>query len=60
MQVMEVEAPQSELFKYSSELRSMTGGRGSFEMHFSRYDVVPGNLAQKIAAASSRTVEDEH
>ncbi len=41
MQVIIAEVPQSEMFKYSSELRSMTGGRGSFEMDFNRYDIVP-------------------
>ena len=32
MQVIVAEVPQAEVFKYSSELRSMTGGRGSFEI----------------------------
>ena len=41
MQVITAEVPQAEMFRYSSELRSMTGGRGSFEMEFARYDIVP-------------------
>lgn len=48
LQVVTAEAPMSELFRYSSELRSMTGGRGSFEMKFVRYDPVPSNVAQQI------------
>ena len=48
MQVVIAEAPQAELFRYSAELRSMTGGRGSFEMEFDRYDIVPSNVAQKV------------
>ena len=48
MQVIIAEAPQAELFRYSAELRSMTGGRGSFEMDFDRYDTVPSNVAQKV------------
>ncbi len=59
MQVMNAEAPLAELFRYSSELRSMTGGRGSFEMAFVRYDVVPTATAQKVIAASQRTGEEE-
>jgi elongation factor G len=42
--------PQAEIFKYASELRSMTGGRGSFEMEFSHYEQVPGNITQKVVA----------
>jgi elongation factor G len=59
MQVMIAEAPQAELFRYSSELRSMTGGRGSFEMEFVRYDSVPANVAQKIIAEAKKDVEEE-
>ena len=38
----------AELFRYSSELRSITGGRGNFEMKFVRYEVVPPNVAQDV------------
>ncbi|MBN2878501.1 MAG: elongation factor G [Clostridia bacterium] len=47
-QQVEAEAPQSELFKYATDLRSMTGARGSFIMKFSHYEDLPGNLAQKV------------
>lgn len=61
MQVIVAEVPQSEISKYSSELRSMTGGRGSFEMTFNRYDIVPSNVAQKIIAeaAKNKAAEEE-
>ena len=59
MQVIVAEAPQAEMFKYSSELRSMTGGRGSFEMEFNRYDVVPSNVAQKIVAEAAKNKQAE-
>ncbi|EOD01142.1 elongation factor G [Caldisalinibacter kiritimatiensis] len=42
------EAPQSELFNYAVDLKSMTHARGSFSMEFSRYDEVPQHLSQKI------------
>ena len=61
MQTVTAEVPMAELFQYPAQLRSMTGGRGSFEMELARYDVVPGNLAQKIAAArqDELKMEDE-
>lgn len=59
MQVIVAEVPQAEVFKYSSELRSMTGGRGSFEMSFNRYDIVPSNVAQKIVAEAAKNKQAE-
>jgi elongation factor G len=48
LQCIKAQVPQSELFKYASELRSMTGGRASFEMEFSHYEQVPQHVAQKV------------
>ncbi len=59
MQVITAEAPQAEMFRYCSELRSITGGRGSFEVKFLRYDVVPSNIAQKIIAGAEKIKEEE-
>lgn len=47
------EAPQAELFDYALGLRSMTQGRGIFEMKFERYEELPKNLAEKIIAQHS-------
>ena len=58
-QIITADIPQAELFNYCAELRSMTGGRGSFEMAFARYDVVPSTVAQKIIAASAKNKEEE-
>jgi len=57
LQMVEAEAPQSELFKYATDLRSMTGARGSFVMKFSHYEELPSNLAQKVIEAAKK--EDE-
>lgn len=46
------EAPYSELFEYSIDLRSMTQGRGSFSIEFARYEEVPDMYASKIIEAS--------
>lgn len=44
------EAPQAELFDYALGLRSMTQGRGVFEMKFERYEELPKHLAERIIA----------
>ena len=40
--------PLSEMFGYTTALRSMTEGRGTATMEFDHYEVVPGNVAQEI------------
>ncbi len=42
--------PLSEMFGYTTALRSMTEGRASFTMEFDHYEVVPPNVAQTIIA----------
>ncbi len=59
MQVIIADVPQAELFKYSAELRSITGGRGSFEMTFDRYEQVPSNVAQKVIASADLQEDDD-
>lgn len=34
--------------RYAIDLKSMTQGRGSFQMHFSSYEEVPAQIADKI------------
>lgn len=58
MQVIRAQVPQAEMFKYSSELRSRTGGRGSFEMEFSHYEEVPAQVAQRIIQDAKKRPED--
>lgn len=53
------EAPQSEMFKYATDLRSMTQARGFFEMEFTRYDEVPGMIAQKIIEENKKNLHHE-
>ncbi|MBR2496741.1 MAG: elongation factor G, partial [Clostridia bacterium] len=47
-QVVHAEAPQSEMFKYATDLRSMTQGRGKFTMKFERYEEAPAMIIDKI------------
>lgn len=51
------EVPMGEMFKYATDLRSMTGARGNFLMKFERYEEMPANEAEKIIKASAVEVE---
>ena len=48
LQKIIAEIPQSEMFKYATDLRSMTQARGSFTMKFERYEEVPSSETIKI------------
>ncbi len=48
---IKAKVPLSEMFGYTTTLRSMTEGRGSMTMEFANYEVVPTNVAQDIIAA---------
>lgn len=47
-QVINSECPLAEVLKYATDLRSMTQGRGSYEMEFVRYEEVPATQVPKI------------
>jgi elongation factor G len=42
------QVPLAEMLRYTTDLRSITGGRGVFTMEFSHYEVVPTHLAQEV------------
>jgi len=44
----EAEVPMAEMLTYGADLTSMTQGRGSFNMEMHHYDMVPGQLQEKI------------
>ncbi|WP_026487006.1 elongation factor G [Caldanaerobius polysaccharolyticus] len=48
LQVVMAEVPEAEMFRYATDLRSLTHARGSFTMRFERYEEMPPQLAQKI------------
>ena len=52
--VVTAQVPLAEMQRYTTDLRSITGGRGVFSMEFSNYEVVPGNLAQEIINAKQK------
>lgn len=47
-QIIRAQVPMAELLKYSSELRSLTGGTGEFAMELDHYDEVPAHIAPRI------------
>ena len=59
MQRVVAEVPQAEMFKYATDLRSMTQARGSFTMEFARYEDVPANVAEKIIASAKKDEEED-
>lgn len=55
--IVNAHVPLAEMLRYTTELRSMTGGRGYFTMEFNHYDIVPTHLAQPIIEAHKREME---
>ena len=51
------EAPMAELYKYATELRSMTQGRGYFTMKFERYEEAPQDVQQKVIEARKKEMD---
>jgi elongation factor G len=49
-QVISATVPLSEMFGYSTDLRSKTQGRAAYTMQFSGYEEVPASLADEIVA----------
>ena len=57
LQVIRAEVPMAEMLTYATELRSMTQGRGCYELAFDRYETAPHDVAQKVI--DSRKSEKE-
>ncbi|MFB3919459.1 MAG: elongation factor G [Candidatus Velamenicoccus archaeovorus] len=58
-QTIKALVPLAEMFRYATDLRSMTGGRGSYTMHFSSYEEVPAKISQGIVAQNPRHKHEE-
>lgn len=52
--VVTAQVPLAEMLRYTTDLRSITGGRGVFTMEYSHHEVVPAHLASEIVAARQK------
>ncbi len=59
MVIIKGTVPLAEVASYSSQLKSVTGGQGSYTMELSHYDVVPPNVQQQIMAAHKPQDEED-
>ncbi|MGD9109607.1 MAG: elongation factor G [Phycisphaerales bacterium] len=59
MMVVKAQVPLSEVTQYSSQLKSVTAGRGSYSMSLSHYELVPSNVQQQIVAAYQKEKQAE-
>ena len=59
-QVIEADIPMTELYGYSTALRSMTGGSGTFSYEFARYEQAPSDIqAKEVEARASKVNTNE-
>ncbi|HIJ66293.1 MAG TPA: elongation factor G [Candidatus Hydrogenedentes bacterium] len=56
-QCIRAHVPEAEILRYSTDLRSMTGGRGSYTLRFAHYDEVPEHIARELIAAYEKSRE---
>jgi elongation factor G len=54
MLIVKAQVPLAEVTQYSSQLKSVTGGRGSYSMSLSHYELVPSNVQAQIVAAQQK------
>ena len=58
LQRIKAHVPMAETFRYATDLRSMTGGRGTFSSKFLVYEECPSHIAQKVIAAHEEQAEE--
>ena len=58
-QIISAQVPLAAVSNYSTQLRSMTGGEGSYTMEFSHFEPVPPNVQQEIVSKAKRPVDEE-
>ena len=58
MSIIKAQVPLAELDGYESQLKSMTGGHGSYSVELSHYDPVPGDIQQKLQAAYKKQQQE--
>jgi len=58
-QKIRAQAPQSEVLRYSIDLRSIARGRGRFTSRFSHYEEMPAHAAQQVIAEAQKARKEE-
>jgi elongation factor G len=58
-QIVRAQVPLNEMDRYSSTMRSITQGRGSFKMKFSAYEPAPPNITEKVKEEAAAREEEE-
>ncbi|MGA6992621.1 MAG: elongation factor G, partial [Candidatus Deferrimicrobiaceae bacterium] len=58
-QIIKAFVPLAEILRYSSDLRSITSGRGQFTMRMSSYEEVPAAIAEKVVAEARKEMGEE-
>ena len=56
--VIKAQVPLAEVTQYNSQLKSVTGGRGSYAMSLSHYEPVPGNIQAQVVAQYQKGKEE--
>ncbi|MGE5216275.1 MAG: elongation factor G [Chloroflexota bacterium] len=59
-QVIKARVPMAEVLKYAPDLRSITSGRGEFQMEFAHYEELPPHLAEKVIKEAKASKAAEH
>ncbi len=59
-QIIEADIPESSLYGYCTDLRSMTGGRGEYSYEFARYEQAPSDVQEKEVAARAAAVAENN
>jgi len=57
--VVIAQVPLAEMLRYTTQLRSLTGGRGIFDMEFDHFEKVPAHLQQEIIEAHKKEIEEK-
>ena len=56
---IQAEVPKAEMVDYTIALRAMTQGKGGYTFYSTRYDEVPGNVAEKVIAEAKKNAEND-
>jgi elongation factor G len=59
-EVIKARVPMSEVLKYAPDLRSLTSGRGEFQLEFSHYEEIPPHLAEKVIKETKARQAADH